>query len=396
MTSETFGSYPPPPPPPPPSAPTAATPPTRLLRRSRTNRVAAGVSSGLGDYFGVDPVLFRVLFATSAFFGGAGILAYLLAWAAIPEAGTERAPIDGWVSALRRRHIPIWLVAAAAGLLLWAVAFSWWAPWPFFPIVAVVVLLVVFYGRRETPPAAVTLTKSAQPVQPAQPGETAGPPTWVAEGRSWFEEAREAARERRRRSLPIRLGILGGIAGVLIVLGIIDAVSSVQFQYYFWAVLAVLVIGLLVGAATRRLPISMVPLLAPAVIGTIAFAGSHMTLHDGIGQREWRPTDAPSAEYRLAFGQGTLDLRSMPAPTTPTTIRITAGAGQIKILAPTKLNLTVLANIHFGQLEVDGNAGQAHSGMGVSRTVEPISGAQGAPVTVDVHLADGDVTVQRG
>src|SRR4051812_49740462 len=78
----------------------------RLLRRTRTDRVAAGVSSGLGDYFGVDPVLFRVLFATSAFFGGAGILAYLLAWAAIPDEGTERAPIDGWIAALRRRRFP--------------------------------------------------------------------------------------------------------------------------------------------------------------------------------------------------------------------------------------------------------------------------------------------------
>jgi phage shock protein PspC (stress-responsive transcriptional regulator) len=72
-TSETFSSFPPPP-----------VSGQRRLRRNRSNRVAAGVASGLGDYFGIDPVLFRVLFATSAFFGGAGILAYLLAWAAIP------------------------------------------------------------------------------------------------------------------------------------------------------------------------------------------------------------------------------------------------------------------------------------------------------------------------
>ncbi|MBN9619625.1 MAG: hypothetical protein J0H43_07825, partial [Actinobacteria bacterium] len=142
--------------------------------------------------------------------------------------------------------------------------------------------------------------------------------------------------------------------------------------------------------------VSMVPLLIPAIAGAVAFAGSHMTLHDGIGQREWRPTTTAAAQYRLAFGQGTLDLRSLPTPTTPTTIDITAGAGQIKILAPKTMNLTVLANIHFGQLEVDGNAGQAHSGMGVSRTVMPPAGAQGASVTVDIHLADGNVTVQHG
>src|SRR3954470_8985209 len=80
----------------------------RLLRRSRTDRVGAGVAGGLGEYFGVDPVLFRVLFATAAFFGGAGILAYLLAWAAIPEAGTDHARIDDWIGALRRHRVPIW------------------------------------------------------------------------------------------------------------------------------------------------------------------------------------------------------------------------------------------------------------------------------------------------
>ena len=65
----------------------------------------AGVAGGLGDYFRVEPVLFRVLFATAAFFGGAGVLGYLLAWAAIPEEGTEKAAIDGWVASLRRRRV---------------------------------------------------------------------------------------------------------------------------------------------------------------------------------------------------------------------------------------------------------------------------------------------------
>ena len=68
---------PPPGSPPPPPGPPGSPPPVgpRLLRRSDRNRVAAGVAGGLGEYFGVDPVLFRVLFAVGAFFGGAGILA---------------------------------------------------------------------------------------------------------------------------------------------------------------------------------------------------------------------------------------------------------------------------------------------------------------------------------
>jgi phage shock protein PspC (stress-responsive transcriptional regulator) len=389
-TTDTFGGFAPPPPP---------TSDRRLLRRNRTDRVAAGVSSGLGEYFGLDPVLFRVLFATSAFFGGAGILAYLLAWAAIPEAGTQHAPIDRWMAALRRRRFPLWLAALGAGLVLWIFAFSWWAPGPFFPVIAVVVLLVVFYGRRElqaTPsaePAAgpVDLTKPEQP--PA-----ADQPTWVRDSRAWFDEAREASRRRRRRSLPIRIGILATLAASLTVLGIVDAVSGIELQAYFWTSLGIVGGGLLIGLVTRRLPISMATLLVPSIAGAIAFGGSHTSLHDGIGQREWKPTSTPSTEYRLAFGQGILDLRSMPAQSVPKRIDVTVGAGQVQIIAPKTLNLTVLANIHIGQLDVDGSrgdAGRGHGGVGISRTVSPPAAATGAPITVDVHLADGNLTVDH-
>jgi len=100
--------------------PPAATPNQRqrLLRRSRTDRVAGGVAGGLGAYFDTDPVLFRAMFAVGAFFGGAGLVAYALAWAAIPDIGTDRAPVDGWITALRRLGIPAWLWAITAGLLV--------------------------------------------------------------------------------------------------------------------------------------------------------------------------------------------------------------------------------------------------------------------------------------
>jgi phage shock protein PspC (stress-responsive transcriptional regulator) len=385
-TSDTVSDYPPLPP---------SEPKRRLLRRNRSNRVAAGVSSGLGEYFGLDPVLFRVLFATSAFFGGAGILAYLLAWAAIPEEGTERAPIDGWIQALRRRRVPVWLVAIVGGLILWAAAFSWWAPGPFFPVVAVIVLLVVFYGRRDmqaTPvvepsSAPVDLTKADVPPAPDQP-------TWVGDARAWFEESRQASRARRRRSLPVRIAILGTLVAALTVLGIVDAVTGIQLQAYFWTSLGIVVLGLLIGLVTRRFPISLTSLLVPSILGAVAFGGSHASLHDGVGEREWRPTSAATADYRLAFGQGVLDLRRVPAQSLPSRIDITVGAGQVKILAPKTMNLTVEANIHMGQLTVDGHEPD-HGGVGLSRVVDPPAAATGGPITVDVHLADGEVRVER-
>jgi len=57
----------------------------RLLRRSRDERVIAGVCGGLGRYLGVDPVLLRIAFVILAIAGGGGILLYVLSWILIPE-----------------------------------------------------------------------------------------------------------------------------------------------------------------------------------------------------------------------------------------------------------------------------------------------------------------------
>lgn len=57
----------------------------RLLRRSRSDRVIAGVCGGLGRYLGVDAVLIRIAALVLVFAGGAGILLYVIGWIAIPE-----------------------------------------------------------------------------------------------------------------------------------------------------------------------------------------------------------------------------------------------------------------------------------------------------------------------
>ncbi len=58
----------------------------RTLTRSSTDRVIAGVCGGLGDYFGVNPIVFRVLFVLLALPGGApGLLPYLILWFVMRE-----------------------------------------------------------------------------------------------------------------------------------------------------------------------------------------------------------------------------------------------------------------------------------------------------------------------
>lgn len=57
------------------------------LRRSRSNRVIAGVVGGLADYFGLDPSLARIIYVLVSIFSAAfpGILVYILLWILIPQ-----------------------------------------------------------------------------------------------------------------------------------------------------------------------------------------------------------------------------------------------------------------------------------------------------------------------
>jgi phage shock protein C len=61
------------------------TEPVKKLYRSTKDSVIAGICGGLGNYLNVDPVLIRVLWAVFFLLGGAGLLAYIIAWIIIPE-----------------------------------------------------------------------------------------------------------------------------------------------------------------------------------------------------------------------------------------------------------------------------------------------------------------------
>lgn len=57
------------------------------LRRSRRKRMLAGVCGGLGEFFGLSPWLFRIIFLILAVPGGLpGVVPYPLLWIIIPSA----------------------------------------------------------------------------------------------------------------------------------------------------------------------------------------------------------------------------------------------------------------------------------------------------------------------
>lgn len=57
----------------------------RRLRRSLDNRSIAGICGGLGEFFGIDATLIRLLTLISIVFGGLSIWAYIILWIVIPE-----------------------------------------------------------------------------------------------------------------------------------------------------------------------------------------------------------------------------------------------------------------------------------------------------------------------
>ena len=57
---------------------------TKRLYRSRSDKKIAGICGGMGKYFGVDPVLFRIVWLLLLLGMGAGLVVYLILWLVIP------------------------------------------------------------------------------------------------------------------------------------------------------------------------------------------------------------------------------------------------------------------------------------------------------------------------
>lgn len=130
---------------PPPDAP-----PRRRLVRSRRDSVLGGVCGGLARYLGVDPLLLRVAAAALALSGGVGVVAYIVAWVVIPEAGHDEPEV-----APRRadRHTTAVVAGSAlvglGALLLLRTYAPWFGEDAFWPLVVVAVgAVVVVSGRR--------------------------------------------------------------------------------------------------------------------------------------------------------------------------------------------------------------------------------------------------------
>lgn len=65
---------------------------TTRLQRSRTDKVIGGVAGGLAQYFGIDPMIVRVLFLLMLLPGGISPLIYIILWVVMPQEPAAEQP----------------------------------------------------------------------------------------------------------------------------------------------------------------------------------------------------------------------------------------------------------------------------------------------------------------
>jgi signal transduction histidine kinase/phage shock protein PspC (stress-responsive transcriptional regulator) len=119
------------------------------LRRSRSNRVIAGVAAGVGQHLGIDPLAVRIAFVGLTFAAGFGLVVYLLLWLLARAEPLDAGP------AVPRRHLPRptmrqilggVLLVAGIGLLLWFTGF-WFGEITAWPVILAAIGFGILWAR---------------------------------------------------------------------------------------------------------------------------------------------------------------------------------------------------------------------------------------------------------
>lgn len=320
-----------------------AGPPRPPLRRSRTDRVLAGVCGGFARQYGIDPILLRILVVVlTVFTGGAFALAYIVAWVLMPDE-------------------PVWAPVPMPG-----------AP--------------------------------AAPVDPAQ--QVGVPPSYAAGGTgTYVDPATGAVYGAPQYYAPVKapeprsfLGLItlsaavvvGGLLSILAVAGVDVPVAVIAA-----AMLAVVAIGLLVGAFRGRArwliaPAVVLLLVAQAaVVIPRAVSGS---LGAGVGDRRWTPTVSNPAPYELGAGDARLDLTSLP--TGPAVVSTRLGLGTLIVTVRPDTTLVLHGRIGAGDVKLPAVPSTSGTNLNLDTTVPATSTATTtADLTVDIGL--GELEVRR-
>ena len=415
----------------------------------------AGVCGGLGEYFGVDPVLFRVIVVVLAVFGGWGLLLYLLAWALIPEAPAPGMPPGSAGTRSRGVWWLIGVIVIALVVLPWlAVMFGvvlrqlWWRasggyadvsmpmtmPWHLFRPGPGSLLLLVGAGlviwwllRRDNASrsAQVPTTTTANPpmgtVTPdtaiAAAGPTTAYPTAVestvypapgqtqptvafAPAAQWHEPVTAPVAPpppRRPRSVlgPLTVSVAALVAGVLLALDTAGR-RSIPASVVLASTLAVVALGLVIGTwAGRSRGLIVLGVLLSMATAAVAALPS-VDLSGGVGNRSWTVQTVETAysesPYRLGIGHATLDVVGLSRSTGITHITASVGVGNLTVYVPRNIDLIVNSHVALGSAQWLGPRGSQASGRNVSHVIIDRPHTT-TEVVLDLSVNVGQITV---
>ncbi|MER7520089.1 PspC domain-containing protein [Streptomyces sp. NPDC126499] len=401
MTSSTPSHHEAPPP--------AEASPASPLRRSRGQKVVAGVCGGLGRHFDLDPVIFRVTLGVLAVTGGVGLIFYGFAWLLIPlgdeEENEGRRLLTGRVSGSSLSAVLMALVGCGIFLsmlhnggtlafaLILSLAVSGAAVWS--QRRQAVVATAEEGGRID---AAAALAVAEAPPETKAPPLVEFPSWWrdpivkdgstgkVAIGYLWGphgildEEGKidgvvptpgsqwgpdPATRDRPAPPAPVPTGppSIGGLVFLLALIagGLGTGLSweghplGTNLQIGLVAALAVFGLGLVVSSFLGRTGFGTVFLMI-ATAGLLTVASVLPKEISTVWAREtWRPATVAAVQprYELGTGVGTLDLSALAVPAGSTVVtRVEVGAGRLEVIVPRDVTVKLRAQAGLGDLRL--------------------------------------------
>ena len=321
---------------------------TRRLARSTDDHMIAGVAGGLGRYFGLDPVLFRIAFGISVFFGGIGLVAYIALVALLPHDDGRPSWIEG-----RSRVTTIVATICLAIAAVSIVGPPAFVLGPGLLCLAVLGLLAVLLYR--------------------------------AFGGERGDDAAQI--------------IARGTLVLLVLIAALGAATAVGFVAALGGGVAVAIIAVVAGVALLAAGLLGGPLwlMLPAIVlvaplAVVSAAG--LDLHGGVGDRDYRPASVAQIkpEYRVGVGQMTLDLRRLDLPAGRTDVKLVVGVGEARVFVPDGACVSTDAQIGAGQADVIDGDGQSGLDVEVNERANTVS----RPIVhVNADIGVGHLQIDR-
>ena len=315
----------------------------RRLRRRSDERVLAGVASGLGDYFNVDPLLIRIALVASIVFGGLGIFLYAAAWLLVPDEASDRSIAERLLGGAGLAGGLVGGVLVLIGALVLINILSEIGGGSDGVGAAAFALIVIAAGavllRRRSSDEAV----GAGVTSPAEGGEAT---------------ATTVVRRPRRPPSPLGWYVIGAAMVGIGLLALADTAWNVAVAptHYVGLALGVIGAGLVIGAwwGHARMLIAIGVLLLP-----LAWAASliDVPFEGGWGSQQYGPASADEVqpEYRLAGGQLILDLtRVEAAGQEPIEVSASVAMGDLHVLVPDDASVEVDASVGAGMMRILG------------------------------------------